>query len=96
MATRKRIRREAKQAGTNRTMPRQPEREPEPVASPAQPQVEADEFDVGELPAESHPEEPDPRVVDSVTDRIFASVLSRYGWEKHNGRIEHVGEERRR
>ncbi len=41
------------------------------------------------------PHEPDPREVESITDRIFASVLSRYGWERHEGRIEHVGEEAR-
>jgi len=39
--------------------------------------------------------EPDPRVVESVTDRIFSSVLSRYGWERQDGRIEHVGEDLR-
>ncbi len=37
--------------------------------------------------------EPDPREVDSITERIFGSVLSRYGWERHGSRIEHVGEQ---
>jgi hypothetical protein len=37
------------------------------------------------------PQEPDPREVENVTDRIFRSVLSRYGWESHGGRIEHIG-----
>jgi hypothetical protein len=36
--------------------------------------------------------EPDPREIDSLTDRIFGSVLSRYGWDIQNGHIEHVGE----
>jgi hypothetical protein len=40
--------------------------------------------------------ESDAREIDSLTDRIFASVLSRYGWERHGNRIEHVGEERPR
>jgi hypothetical protein len=39
--------------------------------------------------------EPDSREVDSITDRIFSSVLSRYGWERRGERIEHIGEERR-
>lgn len=38
--------------------------------------------------------ESDSREIDSLTDRIFGSVLSRYGWERHGNRIEHVGEER--
>jgi hypothetical protein len=37
------------------------------------------------------PHEPDPREVDNLTERIFRSVLSRYGWERHGDRIEHVG-----
>ena len=40
--------------------------------------------------------EPDPREIDSLTDRIFGSVLSRYGWEFQNGHIEHVGDEKHR
>jgi hypothetical protein len=36
-------------------------------------------------------QEPDPREVDNLTERIFRSVLSRYGWESHGGRIEHIG-----
>lgn len=40
--------------------------------------------------------EPDPREIDSLTDRIFGSVLSRYGWEFQNGHIEHVGGENHR
>jgi hypothetical protein len=40
--------------------------------------------------------ESDSREIDSLTDRIFGSVLSRYGWERHGNRIEHVGEERQR
>jgi len=40
--------------------------------------------------------EPDPREIDSLTDRIFGSVLSRYGWDIQNGHIEHVGEEHTR
>jgi hypothetical protein len=40
--------------------------------------------------------EPDPGEVDNLTDRIFTSVLSRFGWERHGSRIEHVGEERQR
>jgi hypothetical protein len=55
-----------------------------------------DDDDFGnELPyvADAHsPHEPDPREVDSMTDRIFGSVLSRFGWERHDGRFEHVGE----
>lgn len=39
--------------------------------------------------------ETDSREVDSITERIFSSVLSRYGWERRGERIEHVGEERR-
>lgn len=42
------------------------------------------------------PSPADRREVDELTDRIFASVLSRYGWEQHGDRIEHVGEDRRR
>jgi len=38
----------------------------------------------------------DRREVDQLTDRIFSAVLSRYGWEQHGNRIEHVGEDRRR
>jgi hypothetical protein len=37
------------------------------------------------------PQEPDPREVENLTDRIFGSVLSRYGWERHGDRIEHIG-----
>ena len=37
------------------------------------------------------PQEPDPREVENLTDRIFGAVLSRYGWERHGDRIEHVG-----
>jgi len=36
-------------------------------------------------------QEPDPREVENMTERIFRSVLSRYGWERHGGRIEHIG-----
>lgn len=43
-----------------------------------------------------HNSESDSREIDSLTDRIFGSVLSRYGWERHGNRIEHVGEERQR
>jgi hypothetical protein len=46
--------------------------------------------------ADAHsPYEPDPREVDMLTDRIFGSVLSKFGWERHDGRIEHVGEKKR-
>ena len=38
----------------------------------------------------------DRREVDQLTERIFSAVLSRYGWEQHGNRIEHVGEDRRR
>ncbi len=40
--------------------------------------------------------EPDPQAIDDLTDRIFGSVLSRYGWQRHGNRIEHVGEARAR
>jgi hypothetical protein len=58
-----------------------------------------EEFDAAELSVVTDlrpPHEPDPREVENVTDRIFKSVLSRYGWELHDGHIEHVGEEHRR
>jgi hypothetical protein len=58
-----------------------------------------EEFDAAELSVVTDlrpPHEPDPREVESVTDRIFKSVLSRYGWELHDGHIEHVGGEHRR
>lgn len=48
------------------------------------------------LPERAEEDAPDPREVDNLTDRIFAAVLSRYGWERRGDRIEHVGEERRR
>jgi hypothetical protein len=57
-----------------------------------------DDDDFGELPniADSHtPYEPDPEEVDMLTDRIFGSVLSKFGWEKNEGRFEHVGEKDR-
>jgi hypothetical protein len=38
----------------------------------------------------------DRREIDQLTERIFSAVLSRYGWEQHGDRIEHVGEVRRR
>lgn len=37
--------------------------------------------------------EPDPHEIDNMTDRIFGSVLSRYGWQVQNGHLEDVGEE---
>jgi hypothetical protein len=57
------------------------------------------ELEMGEVP--QFTEAPavaalDRREVDRVTERIFAAVLSRYGWEQHGNRIEHVGEEDRR
>jgi hypothetical protein len=58
-----------------------------------------EEFDAAELSVVTDlrpPHEPDPREVENVTDRIFKSVLSRYGWELHDGHIEHIGEEHRR
>ena len=42
------------------------------------------------------PHEPDPREVDNMTDRLFKTVLARYGWEQHGGRFEHVGHHSRR
>jgi len=52
--------------------------------------------DVPMLAGAQRSDEPDSRAVDDVTDRIFGAVLSRYGWERHGNRIEHVGEVRRR
>ncbi len=66
---------------------------PEPEKPDPEPETDAD-LDLAEAAEELRDYEPDPRLVDSLTDRIFASVLSRYGWEQRNGRIEHVGEER--
>ncbi len=54
-----------------------------------------DDYDMSGLPsvADIAPRnEPDPREIDNMTDRIFDSVLSRFGWRQHEGRIEHVGE----
>jgi hypothetical protein len=54
-----------------------------------------DDYDLSALPSISDStgtNEPDPREVDNLTDRIFDSVLSRYGWKSQDGRIEHVGE----
>ena len=54
-----------------------------------------DDYDLSGIPSVSDagsPSEPDPREVDDLTDRIFDSVLSRYGWKSQDGRIEHVGE----
>ncbi|MFB3815058.1 MAG: hypothetical protein ACE14L_13195 [Terriglobales bacterium] len=59
------------------------------AAELAAPESEDEEFIAA---PERTPYGPDPREVDNLTDRIFASVLSRYGWVKQNGRIEHVGE----
>ena len=56
--------------------------------------LEEEEPADSEFPAviEAHvPHEPDPREVDNMTERIFRSVLSRYGWERHGSRLEHVG-----
>jgi hypothetical protein len=68
-----------------------------PAEPAAQEEEEEDVFGVFDVPfvadgRSSH--EPDPHAVDDLTDRIFGSVLSRYGWERHEGRIEHVGEPR--
>jgi hypothetical protein len=65
-----------------------------PAESSAQ---EDDLFGVFDVPAvldARAPHEPDPHEIDDLTDRIFGSVLSRYGWARHDGRIEHVGEPR--
>jgi hypothetical protein len=40
--------------------------------------------------------DPDPREIDNLTDRIFGSVLSRYGWQFEDGHIEHVGDQTQR
>jgi len=53
-----------------------------------------EEFADSEFPVVSDarpPQEPDQREVDNLTERIFRSVLSRYGWERHGSRIEHIG-----
>jgi hypothetical protein len=85
---------------SKRGSPRRAE-EPDPLF-PAGRREEAsfrddDDFD-DELPsiADTHsPHEPDPREVDMLTDRIFGAVLSRFGWERHEGRFEHIGEKDR-
>lgn len=56
---------------------------------------ELDDFDTFDSDM-GPPREPDPREVDDLTDRIFQTVLARYGWEQHGGRIEHVGSRRER
>ena len=56
---------------------------------------ESDELDMVAGEFESGPE-PDQQEIDSLTDRIFGSVLERYGWSFQGGRVEHVGEDARR
>ena len=82
--------------------PRPARRRAEPAEEPDdKPTVDSEtederEFDLDVLAESRRANEPDPRAVDNLTDRIFGSVLSRFGWERHGNRIEHVGEERSR
>ena len=64
-------------------------------AEPAADADSDDDYDLSGVPSVADfntPNEPDPREVDTLTDRIFDSVLSRFGWKSQDGRIEHVGE----
>jgi hypothetical protein len=68
--------------------------QPSPAAKQAAPRDEDDD-DFGDLSGiadANGPYEPDPQEVDELTDRIFGSVLSRFGWEMHDGRLEHTGD----
>lgn len=77
------------------------EDEPEVSAAPAVDDEQKDEDedeDSGDasfdLRTSSRDAEVDQRQVESVTDRIFGSVLSKYGWQMDDrGHLEHVGEE---
>jgi hypothetical protein len=77
-------------------------RMPDPVMdeSNSQPRVRDEDDDledeIAEFSQTAEASVPDRREVDKLTERIFTSVLSRYGWEQHGNRIEHVGEEDRR
>ncbi len=75
-----------------------PEAAAAPVAHEQAKDDDEEDEDFGELAVElrtpSRDAEVDQRQVESVTDRIFGSVLSKYGWQMDDrGRFEHVGEE---
>jgi hypothetical protein len=70
--------------------------DPQPQTMPTRIEDPDDESDF-ELCAETgEPTDPDPRSIDDLTDRIFDSVLSRFGWARHGERLVHTGEVRER